>query len=218
MPALAYAEQVHQDVLMGARGQMEHPLLRRSSWPLLLLLTVFSLLRAYHDLRPTLVPVRGHRLFYDFQVMVKNLRAYEGTGELYDTSDPHCFDPTTTSMFKYPPPHAALLLAIIDLDARTDLPPRQRLHHQMRPMVILCVTALAASLALALLLLHAGAKRTFLMAAVFLNWQPTWDYLSGPQIEPVLLLLVPAAYQNELIPTGQFPGRGLIKPLTLRAQ
>jgi hypothetical protein len=138
--------------------------------------------------------------FFDFNLMMEHVRHYSETGVLYDTTGVDPYGPVTTSMLKYPPPHAALLLLMIPRD-----PPRLNLrivpvemrphlrqmnaYRRPRPLVILYLASLVAALALVLAALKPGWKLGGLLTLLFLNWQPHWESMQGPQIEPFLLML-----------------------------
>lgn len=190
---------------------------RRGVWIALFLLLALSAVRTVIDLKPFLVYKQGAEQWFDLYVMTDLLREYQRTGRLYDTSKPDSFDPKTTSMFKYPPPNAALILSLVPVSkppptirpleprppAHSGRDPKLRALRQaarrgdalrsVRPLLVFYLLTLGATLAFCIVSLRPTWERTLLMAALFLNWQANVESLGGPQIEPLLLLLLAGA-------------------------
>jgi hypothetical protein len=157
---------------------------------------------------------------FDLDLTMAFVDKFSKTGVLYDTTGFDPYGPTTTTMFKYPPPHMAFMMVMLPSRSRDTAPPsaplvgggkvpgpetraervagraeagrvaRLRAYAQARPLVILYLASLVAALSLVLAALRPGWKLGGLIILVFLNWQPHWESMEGPGIESLLLLLL----------------------------
>jgi hypothetical protein len=143
--------------------------------------------------------------FSDLNLMMTHVRKFSETGVLYDTTAADPYGPVTVSMLKYPPSHAAFLMALVPRDIRGTAhgktPARMRQYLQARLLMILYLASLVAALGVVLVALRPGWKLAGLITLFFLNWQPHWESMQGPQIEPFLLLLF--ALSLALLKTGR---------------
>ena len=156
---------------------------------------------------------------YDIDLTIGFVEQFVKTGVLYDTTGVDPYGPITSSMLKYPPPHAAFVMALIPSSRRVTAPARAaqvaganmrgpetqaesqarwaearrvaglRAYTRTRPLVILYLASLVAALGLVLAAFKPGWKLGGLIALIFLNWQPNWESMEGPGIESFLLLL-----------------------------
>jgi hypothetical protein len=163
--------------------------LRAVLWVALIALVAVSAVRAVRDMRPCLVPQRGTVPCFDLRIMARRLDEYQRTGVLYDTTGAATFDPRTTSIFKYPPPHALLVRALLPPDRPAGAMSRAQMLRLSRPATIVYLASLLLSLALLLWLFRPGGRRALLCLAVLLLWQANVESINGPQIEPLLLLV-----------------------------
>jgi hypothetical protein len=173
----------------------------------LILLAVWGAARMVEDLRPVFTPIRGKALLYDFRIMVLRLGDYHRSGVLYNTKGVDAFGPKTITMFKYPPPHAALVMLLTDTRAPAGKIAVALTLPGAFPMVILYLVAVAGALALSLSALRAPPIRVLVIVAAALHWQPTLESLTGPQVEPLLLLLL--AIMLSLWGTRRWFGSGI---------
>ncbi len=164
---------------------------QRLAWPVLIVLLLLSVARPVLDLRPLITPVKHDHRFFDLRVMLENLGDYEQTGVLYDTRDFRAFDPMTTTMFKYPPPHAVVLRLLVPSSDKSNAgPTRIRFYQSVRPLILTSLLAFAGTLLLASIVMKPTRTRAVLMAIALLNWRPHMETLGGPQLEALLLLLL----------------------------
>lgn len=175
-------------------------------WCGLVLLLALGLPRILHQVRGCFAPPAGRpyhgMVLGDFTSLMRFIDDFLETGVLYDTTGVDPYGPITISMLKYPPPHAAFLLALVPTGDRWNpqvsregmsvLEARRaaaaRIFQRARPLFILYLASLLASLVLVLVFLKPGWELGGLIALIFLNWQPHWENMEGPGIESLLLL------------------------------
>lgn len=188
-------------------------------WAGFVLLLGLGAPRIVRQVRTCFVLVAGNSSaseFFDFYLLMGYIDHFTETGVLYDTTGVDPYGPITSSMLKYPPPHAAFGIA---LRSCVRLPPvpalaapgsgdslmkaerraerrrvlRMRPFLETRPFFLVYLTSLVAALGLVLAALKPGWRIGGLITLVFLNWQPHWESIEGPGIESLLLLLFAAS-------------------------
>ncbi len=161
---------------------------RRNYWHwaagcLLILLLVPSGLRLYHRARPFVNPrPREAHSFYDSHLFLRQAKHFQETGELYSRDARDYFLPGS-AVYKFPPTYMAILKPL------ASLPPKEAVRILLYANMALLVLAFA----LALIALKPSWQRALVLLLVFLNWQPFWETLAGPQLEPTILLFLTVA-------------------------
>jgi hypothetical protein len=157
------------------------------------LLLALGMPRLVRQARACFVPEQGERpgaAFFDFMLMRTRMQEYENTGVLYDTTGVDPFGPVTTSMFKYPPAHAAFLKVVAKDVGRSTIRGPLRAYRIVRPFVLLYLGSFVAALAALIIGFRPGWGKGILCGLVFLNWQAFWETMQGPQIEALMLFLL----------------------------
>jgi hypothetical protein len=152
-------------------------------WVLLALLLILSGLHLYHRARPFVNPrPREAHSFYDSHLFLRQAEHFQKTGELYSTDARDYFLPGS-AVYKFPPTYMAILKPL------AGLPPKKAVRILLYANMALLVIAFG----LMLVALKPNWHRALLLLLVFLNWQPIWETLAGPQLEPTILLLLTVA-------------------------
>ncbi|MFN8546994.1 MAG: glycosyltransferase family 87 protein [Candidatus Eisenbacteria bacterium] len=158
-----------------------HTVVKGALWLLLLLALVPIGLRYDHRFR-SLFTYKPNLLFYDTRIFLSELAKYEKSGVLYDTQQEKYFRPGSP-VYKYPPPYAALLTLIKS----------QRWKPMAQKIAALDLAALAATVFLIARRRRWSPLGLAALLVLVLAWSPVDESLNGPQLEPLLLLLLTAA-------------------------
>ncbi len=179
-----------------------------------LFLLVLGAPRIVRQVRDCVMTPADVHYMTDFAILTRVVDNFSKTGVLYDTTGRDPYGPVTRSMLKYPPPHAAFIMAMIS-DARSDSlrwaevraqavargakgPDLQRLklrhmNERARPLFVAYLVSFVAAIVIVLTALAPGWERGALILLAFLNWQPHWENMEGPGIETFLLMLMAAS-------------------------
>lgn len=126
----------------------------------------------------------GHPMtFYDFRIFRSQVIRLQQTGILYETETPGFYKPGSP-VYKFPPTYAAMLTSLSKLSR----------EHAMRVALCFNFAILAATLVMLLLNLRPKPLCAGVIALTFINWQPTWESLTGLQVEPLILLMLALSF------------------------
>ncbi len=119
--------------------------------------------------------------YQDVRLFLENVEAWKTKGRLYNLDEQDFFNPSS-GVYKYPPTYAAMLRPLTS--------PALTGQEPIYLLLALNAVILAAGLGVILALFRPGRERLLLVALVFLNWQPFQESMGGPQVEPLMMLIL----------------------------